>query len=298
MKIAFLISILLILSASPAIAGEKYLRNDGTEIQYYLDNATADNLLVIFQGSDCNSVRHMESVTTIWQALAPDSALLTIEKYGINDSLLYSSGERDDCPTKYLQHNTMAQRINDGVQLIDALKNSYDKVIVAGGSEGGSIALAVAKRVSGLHSVLALNSGSSSFQHDIEFSIKQTVPEDQRNEALNGFRQFVARIKQSQEPFPANVSGHGYAYWKDALERDLLKPLTSIDAPVVVIQSLEDKSVDPEQTRREINRIISNGATHITLKMLPRLDHGFRDSNGQAQLKRVVEGVSDIINTK
>ncbi|MBF39227.1 alpha/beta fold hydrolase [Idiomarina sp. UBA4520] len=298
MKIAFLISILVVLSTSPAIAGEKYLRDDGTEIRYYLDNAAADNLLVIFQGSDCNSVRHMTSVTTIWQTLAPNSALLTIEKYGIDDSLPYASGERDDCPTKYLQHDTMTQRINDGVQLIDAFKNSYDKVIVAGGSEGGSIALAVAKRVSGLHSVLALNSGSSSFQHDIEFSIKQTVPEDQRNEALNGFRQFVARIKQSQEPFPANVSGHGYAYWKDALERDLLKPLTSIDAPVVVIQSQEDKSVDPEQTRREINRIISDGAKHITLKMLPGLDHGFQDSNGQSQLKNVVEGVSNIINTK
>lgn len=49
-----------------AYADEKYYRSDGTEIRYYLDNAETENLLVIFQGSDCNSVRHMESVNKIW----------------------------------------------------------------------------------------------------------------------------------------------------------------------------------------------------------------------------------------
>ena len=62
MKPYLLILALSFLAMSAAYADEKYYRNDGTEIRYYLDNAEAENLLVVFQGSDCNSVRHMESV--------------------------------------------------------------------------------------------------------------------------------------------------------------------------------------------------------------------------------------------
>lgn len=295
MKTYFLMSFLVFLSTFPAVAAEKYLRDDGTNISYYLDNADAENLIVIFQGSDCNSVRHMESIKTIWKELAPDAALLTIEKYGIDESLPYASGARDDCPDDYLQHDTMAQRINDGVQLVKALKSSYREVILAGGSEGGSIALGVAAKISDLHAVLVLNSGSSSFQNDVEFSIQQTVPEDQLDEVLYGFRQFVKKVKESNKPFPTQVSGHGYAFWKDALERDLLQPLREIEQPVLVMQSSEDKSVDPERTQQQVENIIDGGASNITLKMLPGLDHGFRDANGASKLKEVIESATDII---
>jgi len=297
MKPYLLILALSFLAMSAAYADEKYYRNDGTEIRYYLDNAEAENLLVVFQGSDCNSVRHMESVNKIWQEFAPGSALLTIEKYGIDNSLSYSSGERDDCPTKYLKHDTMAQRISDGVQVIEALKHSYGKITLAGGSEGGSIALGVAAQISDLHAVLALNSGSSSFQHDVEFSIQQTVPAKQLDKVLNGFRQFVMQIKESNEPFPVEVSGHGYAFWKDALERDLLQPLKKIYAPVLIVQSTGDKSVDPDRTKHEVENIIAEGASNITLLMIPKLDHGFRDESGVSKLKEVIESAAGILKT-
>lgn len=298
MKAYLLLVVLTFLSAPAAAANERYYREDGTEIRYYLDNAEAENLLVIFQGSDCNSVHHMESVNTIWEAFNPDSALLTIEKYGIDDSLPYTSGERDDCPTSYLQHDTMAQRIKDGVQLIEALRPSYREITLAGGSEGGSIAIGVAAKIPNLHAVLALNSGSSSFQHDVEFSIQQTVPAEQLDEVLNGFRQFVQQVKESNEPFPIEVSGHGYAFWKDALARDLLQPLHEIDAPVLVMQSINDKSVDPERTQQEIENMIAGGATNVTLKMMPGLDHGFRDASGASKLREQIEYAATIIKAK
>jgi len=295
MKPYLLLLALSFLAISAAYADEKYYRNDGTEIRYYLDNAGAENLLVIFQGSDCNSVRHMKSVNKIWREFAPGSALLTIEKYGIDNGLPYSAGERNDCPTKYLKHDTIAQRISDGVQVIEALKHSYGRITLAGGSEGGSIALGVAAQISDLHAVLALNSGSSSFQHDVEFSIQQTVPAEQLDKVLIGFRQFVTQIKESNDPFPVEVSGHGYAFWRDALERDLLRPLKKIDAPVLVVQSIGDKSVDPERTRREVENIIAEGVSNVTLLMIPRLDHGFRDEKGTAKLKEVIESAVGIL---
>lgn len=298
MKPYLLLVVLTFLSTSSAATNERHYREDGTEIRYYLDNADAENLLVIFQGSDCNSVRKMESVNKIWEAFAPDGALLTIEKYGIDEGLPYASGEREDCPEEYLQHDTMAQRINDGVQLIEALRPFYREITLAGGSEGGSIALAVAAKTPNLHAVLALNSGSSSFQHDVEFSIQQTVSTERLDEALNDFRQFVRQIKESDEPFPIEMSGHGYAFWKDALNRDLLQPLREIDACVLVMQSADDKSVDPERTQQEIENIIAKAATNVTLKMMPGLNHSFRDSNGTSKLRKQIEYAASIIKTK
>jgi pimeloyl-ACP methyl ester carboxylesterase len=295
MKPYLIVIALSILAMSTAYADEKYYRGDGTEIRYYLDNAGAEDLLVIFQGSDCNSVRKVESVNKIWQEFAPDSALLTIEKYGIDDSLSYSAGERDDCPIKYLKRDTMAQRISDGIHVIEGLKHPYRKITIAGGSEGGSIALGVAAQISDLHAVLALNSGSSSFQHDVEFSIQQTVPSEQLHDVLNGFRQFVTQIKDNDKPFPVEVSGHGYAFWRDALARDLLQPLKEIDAPVLLVQSTGDKSVDPEKTQHEIKNIIARGASNVTLLMVPKLDHGFRDEDGTSKLKEVIGSAADIL---
>ena len=55
MNVYLLLVVLTFLSA-PAVAVNKgYYREDGTEIRYYLDNADAIKLLVIFQGSDCMS---------------------------------------------------------------------------------------------------------------------------------------------------------------------------------------------------------------------------------------------------
>lgn len=298
MKAYLLLGLMTLLSVSVAVANERHYRENGTEIRYHLVNAEAENLLVIFQGSDCNSVRNMRSVDTIWKALAPDSALLTIEKYGIDGSLPYALGERDDCPAEYLKYNTMAQRISDGAQLIEALSASYREITLAGGSEGGSIAIGVAAQLPNLHAVFALNSGSSSFQHDVEFSIQQTVPSAQLNEVLNGFRQFAIRVKESEAPFHVEVSGHGYAFWKDALTRDLLQPLKKIEAPVLVMQSTHDKSVDPERTRHEIERLITEGASNVTLKMMPGLDHGLRDSSGVSRLGEQMEYAATVMNTK
>ena len=66
--------------------------------------------------------------------------------------------------------------------LISTILTDIQQVSVAGGSEGGSIALGVASKVDDIYSVLVLNAGSSSFQHDIEYSIRQTVASEEVDE--------------------------------------------------------------------------------------------------------------------
>lgn len=74
--------------------------------------------------------------------------------------------------------------------------------------------------------------------------------------------------------------------------------LKEIDAPVLVMQSADDRSVDPERTQQEVEGIIAEGATNVTLKMMPGLDHGFRDSSGASRLVEQIENAAAIIKTK
>lgn len=295
MQYYLMIAFLWVAGATNACASDTLFRENGTEIRYYLDNSRGDNLLVIFHGSDCNSVTHMSSVQTIWQGIAPDAALLTIEKYGIDASLRYATGEQPHCPTAYLENNTIEQRIDDGVHVVQTLMDSYQRIMLVGGSEGGSIALGVAAKIQEVHAVLVLNAGSSSFQHDVEYSIIRSVPEEEKKLVLQEFRQFAAQILESEAPFPVEVSGHGYGFWKDILTRDLLSPLNQISAPVLIMQSTADESVDPLKAQQQIESLISAGADNIQLVMLHGLDHSFRDASGRSKLGDVLEQASRIL---
>jgi hypothetical protein len=66
------------------------VREDNSLITYYLetrsDEKRSKDLLVLFQGSDYNSVRNSPNIDKI-KAVLPDADILTIEKYGITDAL-------------------------------------------------------------------------------------------------------------------------------------------------------------------------------------------------------------------
>lgn len=117
------------------------IREDQSVITYYLKKAPdAKYLAVILQGSDCNSIYNNQFVLDNFADLTPETDTLLVEKYGITQSLPYTNGERQDCPKAYLDHDSMAQRVQDYVQILDQLKNSYEKIYLIGGSEGAVVA--------------------------------------------------------------------------------------------------------------------------------------------------------------
>lgn len=73
----------------PAAESSKIARSDGTNITYYLlaqDNPEK-TLLVLIQGSDCNSVRHNRRINSEFPDVMPQASILTVEKYGITAEL-------------------------------------------------------------------------------------------------------------------------------------------------------------------------------------------------------------------
>lgn len=120
-------------------------RDDGSFISYYLVQHLhdTDTLLLILQGSDCNSVLKIESILTEYKNVWPEADVLLIEKYGINRKLKYSKdAERKDCPAQYLEKDNPTQRVADIKAVLGIVRKDgqYKKLILLGGSEGAVIA--------------------------------------------------------------------------------------------------------------------------------------------------------------
>lgn len=264
------------------------LREDGSSIHYYLDAAVPGQssaaLLVILQGSDCNSVRHIRLVTPMRQVL-PAADLLTVEKYGIDDTLPYREEvPRQDCPDAFVQHDTPQRRVSDVTQVLQAVsaRNGYQKVAVLGGSEGAVIANLVTASSGLVDATLAFSGGGRWFIDDVRHSVADAPKEEKAG--LNAFLQQVL----TAPPFPLNASDHGYAWWHGMLNIDQLATLRSIKTPVLIVQGDQDRAVSPGAVGKMIAELRADGKTNITYLNYPALDHVMRRENGESEMTRVV----------
>ncbi len=192
-------------------------RDDSSHISYYLvpHSYDTDTLLLILQGSDCNSVLKIDSILTDYKNVWPEADVLLIEKYGINRKLKYSTDPaRKDCPAQYLEKDSPAQRVADIKAVLDTVRKDgqYKRFILLGGSEGAVIANLVTADVDYIDATIAFNGGGRWFIDDVSHSIavKHKNPEEARKE-IDDFRGFAEHVLNN-EPFELDVSGHGY-HW-------------------------------------------------------------------------------------
>lgn len=279
-------------SASPTA------RDDGTPIDYYLEvsseEAPADTLLIFFQGSDCNSVKHNELIRQLSQAMMPSADLLLIEKPGINASLPPdSNAERPDCPGYYIENDSLEQRAMDAHRVLSQVTNDnqYARLIVIGGSEGAVVAALFAAEYGMADAVVMLNGGGRWFIDDVLHNIKSTSPASELDSILEGFKGFAAHVLNS-EPFDMEVSNHGYKWWRSTLSLDQKAVLSQLDVPVLIIQGGKDQSVSPDAVKAMLKDLHDMGKHHIELMTYSQMDHGFFDPDGRSMADEIAEYVS------
>lgn len=279
-------------------------RPDGSTISFYFEKYAgthdSDTLLVLLQGSDCNSVMvnqfHNAHAAQIW----PSADVLMVEKFGITESLPFSGDpERPDCPAAYLQRDTPTQRVRDlKVVVADVLKRrQYRHVIALGGSEGAVVAAMFAAESGVPDAVVLINGGGRWFLEDVLHSIRTTSKESEVKSELEGFRGFAERILNG-EPFQVEMSNHGYGWWRDVFSIDLQATLGEIRVPVLVIQGGKDQSVSPDAVREMVESLLESGSSHLDILPYPDLDHGLATKRGQYQGEQVVADVRSWLKTK
>lgn len=270
-------------------------RDDGTKINYYLTSSDSTNksLLVLIQGSDCNSVYNNKLINEKFSTVLPKADILTVEKYGIDASLKWNSDvERSDCPEVYIDRDSPEQRIEDYLQVLGALNKNekYKRVVLLGGSEGAVVANMLASQLSYIDSTIALNGGGRRFLDDVLHSIESESPSvEAYNESANGFIAFSKHIINS-EPFDLSMSGHGYRWWKSMFEIDQTMLLSKIDTPVLLIQSGKDKNVSVSLAKAQATKLTRDKA-NITFKIYERLDHSFKLPDGTSEVDEVIHDI-------
>ncbi|MFM4978075.1 alpha/beta hydrolase family protein [Aeromonas caviae] len=278
-------------------------RDDGSFISYYLVQHAhdTDTLLLILQGSDCNSVLKIESILTEYKNVWPEADVLLIEKYGINRKLKYSSDPaRKDCPAQYLEKDNPAQRVADINTVLDIVRKDgqYKKLILLGGSEGAVIANLVSADIDYLDATIAFNGGGRWFIDDVSHSIavKHKNPEAARKE-IDDFKGFAEHVLNNK-PFELDVSGHGYHWWQQMLSIDQLDTFKKVKSPLLIIQSGMDTSVSPQKTDEMMQRLEALGKNNIEYRRYEELDHGLKNIDGKSLRKEVISDINIWLRSK
>ncbi|HEH9406322.1 TPA: dienelactone hydrolase family protein [Aeromonas bestiarum] len=306
MKIRAIFLLLLFLtftSNAEDITTRTASRDDGSHISYYLAQHSdkSDTLLLILQGSDCNSMLKIDSIFSDYKYVWPEADVLLVEKYGIDSKLKYSTDSaRKDCPALYLEKDNPAQRVADIKVVLDTVRKDgqYKTFILLGGSEGAVIANLMSADVDYIDATISFNGGGRWFIDDVSHSIaaEHKNIETARKE-IDGFKGFAEHVLNSK-PFELEVSGHGYHWWQQMLSIDQLDTLKKVKSPLLIIQGGIDTSVSPQKTDEMMQRLKELGKSNIEYRRYEALDHGFKNSNGKSLRKEVVSDMNIWLQSK
>ncbi|KZL20016.1 alpha/beta hydrolase family protein [Pseudovibrio sp. WM33] len=289
----------VLFTAQAAFASGLYLvREDGSEITIYLKSQSpkdATDLLVLIQGSDCNSVAHNTLINEQFSQVLPEADVLTVEKYGITSDLSWdrSSDVHPDCPADYIENDSPERRTADYIKTISQLKEGgiYERVFLVGGSEGAMVANMIAAKTDFVTASIALNGGGRKFLDTILYNIKHTSnSKEQEKEDTEGFTSFAMHVMNS-EPFELNMGDHGYAWWRYMLASDQLEILAQVDNPLLIVQGGKDINVSPEAVDQQIAKLAELNKTNVTYKPYPDMTHSFDGAEGESAVGQVITDI-------
>ena len=281
------------------------IRSDKSKVLYYLleppNLNDSDSLLLVLQGSDCNSALRIESIRSKFWTVWPAADLLLVEKIGINNTLPYSTdADRKDCPELYLQKDNPKQRVEDIQLVLNKIRKqtNYSTIIVIGGSEGALVADLLTSSVNYIDATISFNGGGRWFIDDVLHNMNSHfTSEDERNREIKEFKQFASRIVNNP-PFDIVASGHGYYWWHESLSTDHYAVLMDVETPLLIIQGGKDKSVSPEKVEDMLKALKSAGKDNIEYLVYEDLDHFFYGTDGKRRLNVVIEDMKTWLNTK
>lgn len=280
-------------SSYAEISTHKLIRQDNSELIYYLDKQAEHNktLLVLMQGSDCNSIKNNTFIQETFGRWLPSSDVLMVEKYGITAQLTYSddNGEREDCPKNYKLHDNPNQRLTDYLAVLDKLSPNYTNIVLLGGSEGATMVHLVVAERHDISAAIALNGGGRFFLDDVLYNIRNTTPKEHVEEAINSFQQLANAIITNQIGDEQFVSEHSKLWWQQYLAIDLLEVIKrNTQTPVLIVQTLDDINVDVaafHQLSQEITQ------PNVTFIKYDKLNHGFYNQQGERLTGKVVQDI-------
>ncbi|PHM26167.1 acyl-CoA thioester hydrolase/BAAT C-terminal domain-containing protein [Xenorhabdus budapestensis] len=267
--------------------------NDGKEITYYLikrNSTHSDDLLVLIQGSDCNSVINNRKMIENFGATFPENDILLVEKAGLDSRIGKDGVEVDDsaCPQVYIQNDSPSKRVKDYLAVLNQLKNKYHHIVLIGGNEGALVSNMIASNADFITAAISINGGGRFFIDDVIHSIRHETPAEMSDEAVNSFKNFAETAKKNNLPAGMVVSGHGANWWYESLSIDNQSLIQSSKTPLFVIQCMSDNNTDAAGILK-VMAAIDN--PKVSFKTYDGLDHFFKDSDGNYHAATIIKDI-------
>lgn len=284
-----LVAIIALLIAAPAPGAPQRAtleRSDGSEIVYYLERGGAERrqpLLVMLQGSGCDSVTRNDRIPWMAARLARHHAVLTIEKYGVA-----TGADGDQCTAEFWRGNTLTQRALDTALVVAALRPQpwWDgRLVIFGGSEGGAVAALAAPLIPETRAVIVWSSGIGL---PIGRMIRAALPQPALAEADRTFAEARANPTGDRQ-----WGGASYRWWADALDQLPARSLVRTPAPVLLIYGTSDQFAPVASARAARDLVTASGKANFTYREYEGYDHFMIDAAGVDHRAPVVTAAGD-----
>lgn len=273
----------------PSSAERITLRPDGSSISWRINRRGIEGpqaIVVLAQGSGCLPTAENENIAR-FRALAPDHAILTVEKYGVSHRTEAGSPtgqpRHDDCSAEYGKGHTVSQRAEDYQSVIAELSREpwwNGHIVLFGGSEGGAAVALLAPRLAKLDAVIIMSTGTGIAMKDW---IKGVLPPPVAAQTDDVFSRIRANPTSSEV-----WGGNSWKWWADILDRVLADDLLKVKAPILLIHGELDQFAPVASARATRDRFNASGHKNLTYREKFGLDHFMSDAKGHSHLPEVL----------
>ncbi len=283
--------LLMLLLALPLAAETRsFEQADGTTLYYYYDApAEKGPLVVILQGSECRRVNDKYQ-TFIDYFHKRNVGVLRVEKPGLTPETPLGQ-----CPTAYLQRNTLERRIWDLLSVLGEMRKdpSWDgSLALVGGSEGAMLAGLTAPLIPENRAVALISGGGGdTFAEEI---LQTMQSQGAKKEQLQQFQDLCAQ--SHREPTTLKEWGSDGKLARNTLlwlsraeDLAIYRPLLRVDTPILIVHGAVDKST-PVHSAQKLQEIFARaGHTNLTLRIESEDGHAPSAQSMDSTLEWVVD---------
>ncbi len=272
------------------LAAESLEQADGAKLYYYYDApAQKGPLVVILQGSECRHVndKYASFIAKFQQA---NIGVLRVEKPGLTPDT--PPGE---CPTAYLQRNTLERRIWDLLSVIGEMrKNSLwdGGLALVGGSEGAMLAGLTAPLIPETKAVALISGGGGdTFAEEITQMMRSQGAPDQQLEQFHQLCQQVHLQPTTTQEWGSDgkMARNTHLWLSRAEDLAIYRPLLRVEAPILVVHGGADKST-PVHSAQKLQQIFQEkGRTNLELRIEKEDGHAPSAQSMEATLDWVID---------
>jgi pimeloyl-ACP methyl ester carboxylesterase len=254
------------------------------------------SLLLVLQGSICEDVGP-HGTDRMAFALPAGFARLDIEKYDISEK---SNGDGDKaCPTEYLQHNTIDQRVLDVLTTVASLRNTAPwwnhRLFLMGTSEGATVAAIAGPLIAETRGIVLINGSiGRPFRDGWADAMAASVQseggkaDEARAEAAKTWEKARRDPTWDEQAFG---NGNTMKWWASIIDLRPSNLLRLTQAPILLMQSDHDEMTPVSSARAVREAFQKAGKTNLTYVELPGLTHGLRTVDGKPGWEPVLDKV-------